>query len=562
MKSFFSIFGGCLLGVSLHVSAAGGVPDTGDIPRAEPPRGLPSTVPATIKKQVKPAYQPVDSDKLVTLAVQEFTFSGNQSFASEELSALLIDYKKRDIGFKALNQATKRITAFYRNNGYFLAQAYLPTQDIEQGAVEIAIIEGKLGALSLSDTEAFDAAFMKNMAAYRLGANDTVSEHNLIRNVTLLNSLPGTRATAQLNPSDTVGGTDIEVTMQPLPRWQGYIGANTYGNRFTAREVVLAGARLNNPAGRGDQLSLDLKRSNNNGQRGLNLGYITPIHESGTLFNVGYNYVDYKLGGTFKALDAFGESQYFNISLDQPIVRDAQKGLSARLTTSYKVMNDEVSTVSLQNRRNIIAAEFGLFGDWLNAAGNVSNQVGISVRTGKVMFKDDFAQALDATGAKTKGGFVKYNLNATRLQYFESGVSIALRADYQRASKNLDSVEKISTGGINRWRQFAELPSLADTGFVIGAELRKKIPANETLARLLLIDISPYGFIDFGRGKISQKSLTNNNHVKSIHSGLGLEATFKNDWIFSLSGSHQNRDFAGAGAENEARIWGQLRKYF
>ena len=562
MKSFFSIFGGCLLGVSLHVSAAGGVPDTGDIPRAEPPRGLPSTVPATIKKQVKPAYQPVDSDKLVTLAVQEFTFSGNQSFASEELSALLIDYKKRDIGFKALNQATKRITAFYRNNGYFLAQAYLPTQDIEQGAVEIAIIEGKLGALSLSDTEAFDAAFMKNMAAYRLGANDTVSEHNLIRNVTLLNSLPGTRATAQLNPSDTVGGTDIEVTMQPLPRWQGYIGANTYGNRFTAREVVLAGARLNNPAGRGDQLSLDLKRSNNNGQRGLNLGYITPIHESGTLFNVGYNYVDYKLGGTFKALDAFGESQYFNISLDQPIVRDAQKGLSARLTTSYKVMNDEVSTVSLQNRRNIIAAEFGLFGDWLNAAGNVSNQVGISVRTGKVMFKDDFAQALDATGAKTKGGFVKYNLNATRLQYFESGVSIALRADYQRASKNLDSVEKISTGGINRWRQFAELPSLADTGFVIGAELRKKIPANETLARLLLIDISPYGFIDFGRGKISQKSLTNNNHVKSIHSGLGLEATFKSDWIFSLSGSHQNRDFAGAGAENEARIWGQLRKYF
>ena len=562
MKSFFSIFGGCLLGVSLHVSAAGGVPDTGDIPRAEPPRGLPSTAPATIKKQVKPAYQPIDSDKLVTLAVQEFTFSGNQSFASEELSALLIDYKKRDIGFKALNQATKRITAFYRNNGYFLAQAYLPTQDIEQGAVEIAIIEGKLGALSLSDTEAFDAAFMKNMAAYRLGANDTVSEHNLIRNVTLLNSLPGTRATAQLNPSDTVGGTDIEVTMQPLPRWQGYIGANTYGNRFTAREVVLAGARLNNPAGRGDQLSLDLKRSNNNGQRGLNLGYITPIHESGTLFNVGYNYVDYKLGGTFKALDAFGESQYFNISLDQPIVRDAQKGLSARLTTSYKVMNDEVSTVSLQNRRNIIAAEFGLFGDWLNAAGNVSNQVGISVRTGKVMFKDDFAQALDATGAKTKGGFVKYNLNATRLQYFESGVSIALRADYQRASKNLDSVEKISTGGINRWRQFAELPSLADTGFVIGAELRKKIPANETLARLLLIDISPYGFIDFGRGKISQKSLTNNNHVKSIHSGLGLEATFKNDWIFSLSGSHQNRDFAGAGAENEARIWGQLRKYF
>ncbi len=349
-----------------------------------------------------------------------------------------------------------------------------------------------------------------------------MSEGNLVRNVTLLNSLPGTRASAQLNPGNAVGTTDIDIRLKPSPFLQGYIGANTYGNRFTGREITLAGIRFNNLAGLGDQLHLDLKRSNDNGQRGLDLGYVTPIHASGTLLNLRYNYVDYKLGGAFEVLDAFGKSQYFNISVDQPIMRDAGKGLSLRIDTAYKVINDEVATFGLANRRNVFTLGIGLFGDWLNNAGNVSNQLGFNIRTGKISFKNDLAQTLDETGANTKGGFAKYSLSATRLQYFENAVSLGLRADYQRASKNLDSVEKTSIGGINHWRQFAELPSLADSGFVVGAEIKKRIPAGNTLARFLLVELSPYSFIDVGRGKINEKTSIGDNHVKSIHAGLGI----------------------------------------
>lgn len=563
MKRYSKVLGGVfLLGASMQATAAGGVPDTGEIPRAEPPRVIPSTLPPTINKQEKPAFQPNEGEKSVRLVVQTFNFSGNRSFTNEQLSVLLSDYVKVEIGLKELNQATKTITEFYRKNGYFLAQAYLPTQDITENTVEIAVIEGELGTLTIGGVEGFDESFMKGMASYLFNKGDTVSEKNLVRNVTLLNSLPGTRATAQLNPSDTVGATDIELTLQPLPRLEGYIGTNTYGNRFTGRELLLAGGRWSNPAGFGDQLSLDLKRSNDNGQRSLDIGYVTPVHASGTLLSLRYNYVDYKLGGAFKSLDAFGESQYFNIALDQPLMRDAQKGLSARFSTTYKVINDEVSAASLENRRNILAADFGLFGDWLNDDGDSSYQLGFNIRSGKVLFKDAFARALDEAGSKTNGGFTKYNLNASRVQYFQNGVNLALRADYQRASKNLDSVERISTGGVNRWREFAELPSLADSGFVVGAELEKKFAANEAMARLLLVDISPYAFIDFGRGKINQQPSTSDNHVKSTHVGLGFDATFKKSWLFSLTAAHQNRDFEGAGAENEARLWGQLQKYF
>jgi hemolysin activation/secretion protein len=551
----------CLHSFAVLSLAAPALPDSANIPR-EPILSLPSIAPAEINQQERPAHKPSASDKEIKLTIQTFTFSGNQSFSHEQLSLLLEDYVKRDIGFRELNEATKVITEHYRKNGYFLAQAYLPAQEINKNSIEIAVLEGNLDELKINGADKLNEAFLEKMASYRLKSGDSITEKNLVRNVTLLNSLPAMRATAQLNPGAKVGSTNAEIELQALPFWQAYVGANTYGNRFTGREVLLAGASLNNLAGVGDQLNLNLKSSKNEGQRGLQFAYYTPVHESGTLLNLSYNFVDYKLGGEFEALKAKGDSQYFNFGVDQPIMRNAQHGLTARFAGAYKKVSDEVSAFALKNRRDITGVDLGLFGDWLDGSGDASNQLGVNLHAGRVNFKNDFAEALDETGAKTEGSFVKYNLVASRIQYFKNGVSIALRADYQATNKNLDSVEKMSIGGINRWRAFAELPSLADTGLMTGVEIRKKIVANKSLASLLLVEISPYGFFDVGRGKINQKPSSDDNHVKSIHYGLGLDAAFKKDWLLNLTISHQNRDFDAAVAENETRIWGQLQKEF
>lgn len=541
--------------------AAPPVPDAADIPRPQPTLP-PQPRPAEIKQQERPAYRPAADAESVKVRVEQFVFSGNQAFSAEQLRVLLADYTGRENDLGALNQAAKIITDYYRNNGYLLALAYLPAQDIQANTVEIAVLEGSLGGLKLNGTEKLNGDFLGKMAAYHLKAGDTITEKSLVRNVTLLNSLPAIRASAQLNPGEAVGSSNVDVELQPLPAVEGYIAANTYGNRFTGREVLLAGLRLNNPAGRGDQLSLGLKNSRDDGQRGLNLGYLMPVHESGTLLSLSYNYVDYKLGGPFKQLKAKGDSQYFSAGLDQPLMRNAQGGLSAHVGGAYKRVDDNVSAFSLNNRRNVSNIDLGLFGDWFNSQGDVSYQAGLNLRAGRVDFKDEFAESLDATGAKTEGHFLKYNLVASRVQYFSNGVSLALRADYQHANKNLDSVEKIVIGGINRWRAFAELPSQADTGYMAGVEFRKNIAASPKLASLLLEGISTYGFVDFGRGRINRDALSDDNHVKSTHYGLGVDAAFTKKWLLNLTVSHQKREFDGANEENETRLWGQIEKAF
>ena len=49
----------------------------------------------------------------------------------------------------ALRGLAANITNYYTSRGYFLAQAYLPAQDIMDGAVAIAVLEGHYGKVVL-----------------------------------------------------------------------------------------------------------------------------------------------------------------------------------------------------------------------------------------------------------------------------------------------------------------------------------------------------------------------------------------------------------------------------
>jgi len=553
-----------LLAVCLSFSGVGLagpiIPDAADIPRPLP---SPPTLPSMPEiRQPEAPTPPTEPDSSVRLVVQGFVFSGNKAFDDAQLSETVVELVGQPASLATLQLATKKVTAFYRKHGYLLAVAYLPAQDIQQNTVEIAVLEGELGELKVNTSASLNQDFLSRMANYQLAPNALITERTLVRNMTQLNALPGLDATAQLNPGASTGSSDVEIELKALPTFQGVVGANTYGNRFTGRETLQASLAINNLAGVGDQWFLSLRNSNDDGQRAVSAAYVMPIHPSGTLLSAQVHYVDYQLGGPFKQIEASGDSQFFIVGVEQPLFRNAQGGLSLQLGLAHKRVDDEIEAFSLDNERHINTMDFGLMGDWFNADGDVSYQLGLLTRAGKLNFKNAFAQSLDASGTQTEGSFVKYNLTANRIQYFNNGLSFALRADYQHSTKNLDSVEKLMIGGINRWRAFAELPSQADTGIMTGAEVRKTWQAGAMLSQWKLDGIALYGFLDYGRGRLNRDALNDDNHVRSTSLGVGTDWTFIESWWLGLTLSQQARRFDGLDTERETRLWGHLQKAF
>ncbi len=547
--------------------AAPNLPDPANIPHLETQPNPPVITSPNIEKKESETYpNPLQNQSDIQVMIGHLKFIGNKNVSDTQLTLLLTEYLDKPIGIKELNQMTARVTRFYRQQGFMLAEAYLPEQDIAQNTLQIAVVEGYLGELKLQAKGKLDEEFLKKMAAHELVNNAAIRESNLVKNITLINSLPGVRAVSELMPGQEIGYSDVSIEVEAQPRVTGYLVANTYGNRFTGREVLNAGIYLNNLAGRGDRLGLNLKDSNGERQRAMQLGYIVPITEAGTILNLNAGYSDYRLGGEFSVLGATGDSAYVSAFLDQPVLRTRQGNITSRIGLSYKDVSDDVSAFALKNHRRINALEMGLFGDWRDVSWNGFNQLGLNLKFADVNFKNSLAKSLDATGADTAGNFVKYNLFGSRIQPLSTAFDLIMRAEFQGVSKNLDSSEKLAIGGINRWREFGELPTSSDRGLIVGAELRKTPVPLAGLAKFLPIfngaDASPYMFFDYGRGIINHNALSDDNHVRSSHVGAGVDMQFAKKWALDLTLSHQKSQIEGIDAEYETRAWGQIQKEF
>jgi len=126
-------------------------PRAGDILQQQAPRQelpvSPSTAP--VLPQVAPPKPALPAGTKVNVTVKDFRFSGNTVFTAAELREQVREFIGKTLDFNGLNDAASRVQRHYRERGYFLAVAYLPQQEIREGIVEIAVLEGRLGQINL-----------------------------------------------------------------------------------------------------------------------------------------------------------------------------------------------------------------------------------------------------------------------------------------------------------------------------------------------------------------------------------------------------------------------------
>lgn len=528
------------------------------IPEPRPIIQVPQETPQPEKKQKKSSLK---------IVVNQFKFSGNKQFSDETLAALLTPLTGHEIGMRELNEAVGTVRNYYRQRGFLLTQVYLPTQDLQKvsdsgATVELSILEGTLGEVKAEAGQGLNQSYFQSLSEYGLNKGDVLNERNLVRNIMVMNGLPGIQVTSQLNPGEAVGSSDVAVAVEPRQRFSGFVAANTYGNRYTGRETLGFGAAINNLNGRGDQLAVVGKVSNNEGQRSLSGLYLTPVGSAGSILNLAYSYVDYKLGSDFKQFDASGDAHYFYASVEHPLLRETKKSVSLKVGSNYKILDDDVDAFAINNRRNISSLELGLIGDWVNETGDVAYQWGLVFTQGNVSFKDGTAKATDRSLLDTQGSFMKWNWTSSRTQVFENGVNWIVRADYQGANNNLDIAERFGIGAINRWRQFSEAPSQADQGWMVGTDVRRTFATSGADVTPYIQSVTPFAFFDAGRGKLNHDPIGSAAYVRSHHIGVGTDIQIPGQWVLTTTYSQQKRDLDGSPSNTEYQLWGQLRKNF
>ena len=490
--------------------------------------------------------------------VNSLQVTGETLFSDEQLIAAT-DFKPgSELNLSDLRNIAARIARYYNDRGYFLAQAYLPAQDIEDGVVTIAVIEGRYGAIDLRNQSRLKDNVAHGVLA-GLDGGDIVESAPLERRLLLLSDIPGVAVRSTLAPGSAVGTSDLIVDIIPGRSVTGSIEADNAGNRYTGPYRLGGSVYFNNPTGSGDVASVRVLASN----LGLLYGrasYQTLLGNASV--GVAYARVNYELGREFESLDADGSADIFSLFGSYPLIRSRDTNLYALGAVEARYLEDRIGVTSTITNRDIHSVTAGFRGDQRDAIGAGGwSTFSVAATWGKLNIETPEARAIDSASSRRNGKYGKLQFSAAHLQQLVGPLSLYGAIRGQVASKNLDSSEQMALGGAYGVRAYPEGEAYGDQGYVANMEARLLLPdfSDSMPGRIQLV-----GFVDIGAVTLAKDPwYPGSNSADRKGYGAGVIWSKPNDFLITASYARKLGDQEATSApDRSGRFWLQFVKLF
>lgn len=525
------------------------------IPPAPPPQ---KAVPEIrTEPGIAPESPAADQARVV---VKSLRVIGQAAYSEADLIAITGFVAGREVAVADLRGMALKIADHYHRNGYVVAQAFLPAQDITDGAVTIVVLEGRYGNVILrNQTSLSDALAAEMLAGIKTG--DTIAVGPLETRLLLLSDIPGVDVKTTLTPGAAVGSSDLIVDVTPGQRITGSIEGDNAGNRYTGRYRLGATVNFNNPSGSGDVISLRALGSG----AGLTYGrasYQTQVGRATA--GVAYASLSYRLGEEFASLQAHGTAEVMSGYGSYPLTRSRDTNLYAVAGFDAKTFQDKVDVTSPPSvtDKNSRVAMMGIHGNHRDQFGGGGlSSYSLTATSGNIDIRTPAVLAADAVTAQTSGRFGKLGFNAARLQRITDNLSLYGAVNGQFASKNLDISEKMGLGGMYAVRAYPAGEAYADEGYIVNLEARLLLPRSyeRGAGQMHLI-----GFIDTGSVTLNKNPwAAGENHRTLSGAGIGLSwAEFNNIVLNAYWARKLGTAMATSAPDANSHFWLQAVKYF
>jgi hemolysin activation/secretion protein len=187
-----------------------------------------------------------------------------------------------------------KIDELYAKNGFFLARAYPPPQEMKEGILTIEVIEGKLGKISIEGNRYYTESFIRSYFASLLGK--TLCDKEFMRALLLLNENTDLSAGAVFEKGEEFGTADVILQVYDRRPLHLYYNGNNYGRNLTTN--IRAGGRLDwgNLIFQGDTFSVaEVVGFPMNALYFTDVTYTVPLNRIGTSMELAYLYSNFKI---------------------------------------------------------------------------------------------------------------------------------------------------------------------------------------------------------------------------------------------------------------------------
>lgn len=382
---------------------------------------------------------------------------------ARDLAALIREQKKRrGVSIAQLEEVAQAVQSAVREQGYFLAVAYLPAQQLQDGVARIDVLPGRLGEVTV---EGGDPRPVTGTFSPLLGQPVTLAQ--ISSRMQALNALPGVTAQASFGPGGQVGESRLRLDLLEQRDWTASVTADNHGDDATGDQRLGVTAAWLNPRRAGDRLSAGI------------LATVNPSNQT-------YGYVDYdmplardyrlsaRLGNNdFShdgAIDIDGDGVFLDLAARRSLSYSREGGLSLVLSGARQELDWDGGV-----EQSVTIGGIGFAGHRVLDRSRIAADAALNLSLGHIG-GDRFA------GQDAEFWLLELDSEAwmpVALPLLDGEQKLRLRLAGQWSDTLLPATRRFALGGASRARAFDRSLFLGDRGVLLGAEVRVPVRLGE-----------------------------------------------------------------------------------
>jgi hemolysin activation/secretion protein len=166
-------------------------------------------IPEIEEKKPEVAPPPIKEERIF---IKKINVIGVTLLSQKEIEEIITPFENKELTLRQLQRIADLITDSYRQKGYITSRAYLPPQKIEEGILEIRVLEGITGDLEIKGNRYFKNSLFEKKITLKKG--EPFNYNVLKRNLVEINEHPDRTARAVLVPGKEPGQTVLHPICQ------------------------------------------------------------------------------------------------------------------------------------------------------------------------------------------------------------------------------------------------------------------------------------------------------------------------------------------------------------
>lgn len=411
-----------------------------------------------------------------TLLLKSIVFEPASAFLSDaELEQIAARYRGKQVDFSQISALVRDVNDLYEAKGIVTAAAILAPQTLDDGRLQVRLVEGQVGNVALVGEHKTKNAFVFDRVRFSKGT--TVDIPTASKDIQRFNATNRAQLRMLLQPGAAFGYTDLLLGITEPPAQELEFYFDNEGVESTGKAQLSALYRRYGLLGIDDTLLGYV--SVNEGSKSATVRYEFPVNTYGTRVALDVTASDVSvIGGPTRVLNIKGDSKSANLSVSHPLFVDDRWTILGTAAAFYGTSSSRASSVALVDSETIKYAP-GVTLSYAGDNGVVTTQI-----------QGIFAKADDKIAGASRDIFLLAG-TINGHYHFGNGLSLVGTGAWQHTdSKLVPGNLLFQIGGPTTVRGYPSDGIAGDSGYYASLELHRQftMPDGQSLDGFVFTD--------------------------------------------------------------------------